>query len=193
VVDIGLIGCLPLEHGAHDSEQRAGDGQQGDLLVRHLHAVCLDSRAEVAPGIWLKGGEHGVVGDVEADEQPAPVRVANGAANEAAVSGEMISAGSSSCEVRASISAPWASTVSTRTASAIAQMSARPPAGTAMAAMTLNHLSGGPFILGLGASGPQVVEGWYGMPFEKPARHANRVIGSGAPVPSGSPAGSRDR
>src|SRR5271154_3261395 len=51
---------------------------------------------------------------------------------------------------------------------AIMQMSARQPAAAAMAAMTLDHLSGGRFILGLGVSGPQVVEGWYGMPFAKP-------------------------
>lgn len=51
---------------------------------------------------------------------------------------------------------------------AIVQMSARTPAATAMAAMTLDHLSGGRLILGLGASGPQVVEGWYGAPYPKP-------------------------
>ena len=50
----------------------------------------------------------------------------------------------------------------------IVQMSARTPAATAMAAMTLDHLSGGRVILGLGASGPQVVEGWYGQPYPKP-------------------------
>ena len=47
-------------------------------------------------------------------------------------------------------------------------MSARQPAAAAMAAMTLDHLSGGRVILGIGVSGPQVVEGWYGMPFAKP-------------------------
>src|SRR2546423_1464460 len=47
-------------------------------------------------------------------------------------------------------------------------MSARQPAATAMAAMTMDHLSGGRFVLGLGVSGPQVVEGWYGMPFARP-------------------------
>src|SRR3954469_5318122 len=47
----------------------------------------------------------------------------------------------------------------------IVQMSARTPTATAMAALTLDHLSGGRFVLGLGASGPQVVEGWYGQPY----------------------------
>ncbi|GAC1437564.1 MAG: LLM class F420-dependent oxidoreductase [Solirubrobacteraceae bacterium] len=60
--------------------------------------------------------------------------------------------------------------------SAIVQMSARQPAATAMAAMTLDHLSGGRFILGLGVSGPQVVEGWYGMPFEKPLARTREYI-----------------
>jgi F420-dependent oxidoreductase-like protein len=60
---------------------------------------------------------------------------------------------------------------------AITQMSARQPAATAMAAMTLDHLSGGRFILGLGVSGPQVVEGWYGMPFEKPLARTREYVG----------------
>src|ERR1700756_677814 len=64
-----------------------------------------------------------------------------------------------------------------RLGTAIVQMSARQPAATAMAAMTLDHLSGGRFILGLGASGPQVVEGWYGMPFEKPLARTREYIG----------------
>jgi F420-dependent oxidoreductase-like protein len=64
-----------------------------------------------------------------------------------------------------------------RLGSAIVQMSARQPAATAMAAMTLDHLSGGRFILGLGVSGPQVVEGWYGVPFEKPLARTREYIG----------------
>jgi F420-dependent oxidoreductase-like protein len=60
---------------------------------------------------------------------------------------------------------------------AITQMSARQPTATAMAAMTLDHLSGGRFILGLGVSGPQVVEGWYGMPFAKPLARTREYIG----------------
>jgi F420-dependent oxidoreductase-like protein len=60
---------------------------------------------------------------------------------------------------------------------AITQMSARQPAATAMAAMTLDHLSGGRFVLGLGVSGPQVVEGWYGMPFGKPLARTREYIG----------------
>ena len=59
---------------------------------------------------------------------------------------------------------------------AIMQMSARQPAAAAMAAMTLDHLSGGRVILGLGVSGPQVVEGWYGMPFEKPLARTREYI-----------------
>jgi F420-dependent oxidoreductase-like protein len=70
-----------------------------------------------------------------------------------------------------------ASTKRLKLGSAIVQMSARQPAATAMAAMTLDHLSGGRFILGLGVSGPQVVEGWYGMPFEKPLARTREYIG----------------
>lgn len=50
---------------------------------------------------------------------------------------------------------------------AIMQMPARTPAMTAMTAATLDHLSGGRFLLGLGVSGPQVVEGWHGVPYGK--------------------------
>jgi len=54
-----------------------------------------------------------------------------------------------------------------RLGTGIAQLSARAPTATAMAALTLDHLSGGRMILGMGVSGPQVVEGWYGAPFGK--------------------------
>jgi F420-dependent oxidoreductase-like protein len=52
--------------------------------------------------------------------------------------------------------------------SAIWQMPGRTPANTAMTAMTLDALSGGRMLLGLGLSGPQVVEGWHGVPYGKP-------------------------
>lgn len=50
----------------------------------------------------------------------------------------------------------------------IMQISARTPAAAAMHAVTLDYLSGGRLILGIGVSGPQVVEGWYGQPYPKP-------------------------
>ena len=59
---------------------------------------------------------------------------------------------------------------------AIMQMSARTPAATAMTAMTMDHLSGGRFVLGLGVSGPQVVEGWYGQPYPKPLARTREYI-----------------
>jgi len=59
----------------------------------------------------------------------------------------------------------------------IVQLSARTPSGTAMAALTMDHLSGGRHILGLGVSGPQVVEGWYGQPFGKPLARTREYIG----------------
>ena len=52
--------------------------------------------------------------------------------------------------------------------SSIMQMPARSPAMTAMTAITLDQLSGGRFLLGLGLSGPQVVEGWHGRPYGRP-------------------------
>ncbi len=61
-----------------------------------------------------------------------------------------------------------AQTSQIRLGTAIMQMPARTPAMTAMTAMTLDQLSGGRMLLGLGLSGPQVVEGWHGQPYGKP-------------------------
>jgi F420-dependent oxidoreductase-like protein len=61
-----------------------------------------------------------------------------------------------------------ASTTRIKIGSAIMQMPGRTPANTAMTAATLDLMSGGRFILGLGTSGPQVVEGWHGQPWGKP-------------------------
>jgi F420-dependent oxidoreductase-like protein len=61
-----------------------------------------------------------------------------------------------------------ASTTTLKVGSAIMQIPARTPANTAMTAMTLDLMSGGRFLLGLGVSGPQVVEGWHGQPWGKP-------------------------
>lgn len=61
-----------------------------------------------------------------------------------------------------------AQTKTIKLGTAIMQLPARSPAMTAMTAMTLDALSGGRFLLGLGTSGPQVVEGWHGVPFGKP-------------------------
>ena len=59
---------------------------------------------------------------------------------------------------------------------AIMQIPARTPANTAMTAMTLNQLSEGRFLLGLGVSGPQVVEGWHGQPYGKPLRKTREYV-----------------
>ncbi len=59
---------------------------------------------------------------------------------------------------------------------AIMQMPARTPAMTAMTAMSLDALSGGRFILGLGPSGPQVVEGWHGVPYGRPLTRTREYI-----------------
>src|SRR5215510_10378556 len=61
-----------------------------------------------------------------------------------------------------------ATTTRLRIGSAIMQMPGRSPANTAMTAATLDLMSGGRFLLGLGTSGPQVVEGWHGQPWGKP-------------------------
>jgi F420-dependent oxidoreductase-like protein len=63
-----------------------------------------------------------------------------------------------------------------RLGTGVAQLAARTPAATAMAALTLDHLSEGRVILGLGVSGPQVVEGWYGQPFAKPLSRTREYV-----------------
>lgn len=82
-----------------------------------------------------------------------------------------------------------ASTQRLKLGTAITQISARTPASTAMTALTLDHLSGGRVILGLGVSGPQVVEGWYGQDYAKPLARTReyieivrRIIAREAPV-----------
>ncbi len=89
----------------------------------------------------------------------------------------------------------WGSrTRQVRLGTALCQLSARTPTAMAMAALTLDHLSGGRFVLGLGVSGPQVVEGWYGQSFEKPLARTTeyvdivrRAIAREAPVTSNGP------
>lgn len=74
--------------------------------------------------------------------------------------------------------ASWvlARTTRIRVGTAIMQMPARTPSCTAMSAMTLNALSGGRFILGLGPSGPRVVEGWHGVPYGRPLGRTREYI-----------------
>ncbi|HEY4853042.1 MAG TPA: LLM class F420-dependent oxidoreductase [Streptosporangiaceae bacterium] len=59
---------------------------------------------------------------------------------------------------------------------AVSQLSARPPATLAMAAMTMDHLTGGRVIVGIGTSNPQVVEGWYGQPYPRPLERTREYI-----------------
>ncbi len=74
--------------------------------------------------------------------------------------------------------AAWilAQTSKIKVGTAIMQMPARSPAMAAMTAMTLAELSGGRFVVGLGASGPQVVEGWHGVPYGRPVTRLKEYI-----------------
>ncbi len=72
---------------------------------------------------------------------------------------------------------------------AVSQLSARPPATLAMTAMTMDHLTQGRVLLGIGTSNPQVVEGWYGQPYPRPLERTReyvdilrKVIARGEPV-----------
>src|SRR4051794_30290862 len=72
----------------------------------------------------------------------------------------------------------WVAAQTTRidVGSAIFQIPARTPTMTAMTAATLDVLSGGRFRLGLGVSGPQVSEGWYGVKFDKPLARTREYV-----------------
>ena len=74
--------------------------------------------------------------------------------------------------------AAWilAQTEKIKVGTAIMQMPGRTPAMTAMTAMTLDSLSGGRFILGLGPSGPQVIEGWHGVAYGRPLTRTKEYI-----------------
>jgi F420-dependent oxidoreductase-like protein len=69
-----------------------------------------------------------------------------------------------------------AATQRVKLGTAVCQMSARTPVATAMSALTLDHLSNGRVMLGLGASGPQVVEGWYGQEYPKPLARTREYV-----------------
>ena len=69
-----------------------------------------------------------------------------------------------------------ANTSTIRLGTSVAQLSARTPTACAMAALAMDHLSGGRMILGLGVSGPQVVEGWYGQPYAKPVTRTREYV-----------------
>ena len=72
----------------------------------------------------------------------------------------------------------WLGALTTRIrlGTAIMQMPGRTPANAAMTAMTLNQLSGGRFLLGLGLSGPQVVEGWHGVSYAQPLARTREYV-----------------
>jgi F420-dependent oxidoreductase-like protein len=71
----------------------------------------------------------------------------------------------------------WGSRTRTmKLGTAVSQISARAPTAMAMAAQTVDHLSGGRMIVGLGASGPQVVEGWYGQPYLRPLERTREYV-----------------
>ena len=69
-----------------------------------------------------------------------------------------------------------AQTETIKLGTAVVQLSARTPTSCAMHALSLDLLSNGRFMLGLGVSGPQVVEGWYGQPFPKPLARTREYI-----------------
>ncbi|MGV0834351.1 LLM class F420-dependent oxidoreductase [Mycolicibacterium thermoresistibile] len=72
--------------------------------------------------------------------------------------------------------AHWGVPTNMRLGTAVCQMSARTPTAMAMAALTIDHLSNGRMVVGIGASGPQVVEGWYGQPYPRPLERTREYV-----------------
>src|ERR687883_892794 len=106
-----------------------------------------------------------------ADEQLRLVREAEAAGYDSVWAAEAY--GSDAATVLAWLAAQ---TERIRIGSAIFQMPARTPAMTAMTAATLDELSGGRMILGIGPSGPQVAEGWHGQPFARQLRRTREYV-----------------
>jgi F420-dependent oxidoreductase-like protein len=74
------------------------------------------------------------------------------------------------------IAAAATATERIRLGTGIVQLGTRTPAMLAMSAMSLQRISGGRFVLGLGTSGPQVMEGWHGVPFDRPVARTRETI-----------------
>src|SRR4029079_18554149 len=82
-----------------------------------------------------------------------------------------------------------AQTSTVRLATGIVQLGARTPAMLAMSALSMQVLSHGRFVLGLGTSGPQVMEGWHGVSFDKPIRRTRETIETIRAIPAGEKVG----
>ena len=115
----------------------------------------------MAPKLGLNLGYWGI--GPQGDEAVAVVQAAEKAGFDSVWAAE--SYGSDVVSVLAWL-APQTTTI--KLGAAILQVPARPPAAAAMAGATIDALSGGRFIFGFGPSGPQVSEGWYGVPYAKP-------------------------
>ena len=117
-------------------------------------------------GYWGRGPREGFVEEAREAERLGydSVWVAESWGNDAFTYGAWIAANTSTIKI----------------GTGVVQLAARTPSATAMAAVTLDHLSGGRVILGLGVSGPQVVEGWYGQPSNRPLART-RVRGDHPP------------
>lgn len=115
----------------------------------------------MAPALGINLGYWGI--GPRGDEAIEIVRLAEAAGYDSAWVAE--SYGSDVVSVLAWLAAQ---TETIKLGAAIMQVPARPPAAAAMAGATIDALSGGRFIFGFGPSGPQVSEGWYGVPYAKP-------------------------
>jgi F420-dependent oxidoreductase-like protein len=113
-------------------------------------------------GYWGAGPRQGFVEDAQEAERLGydSVWVAESWGNDAFTYAAYIAANTSTIKI----------------GTGIVQMAARTPTATAMAAVTLDHLSDGRLILGLGVSGPQVVEGWYGQPSNRPLARTREYV-----------------
>ena len=111
-----------------------------------------------------------------ADPRPAGDLVAAAQRAEALGFDSLWTGESWSSDAFAPLAAVAGSTSSIRLCTGIAQIGARPPTTAAMHAITLDGLSGGRAVLGLGVGGPQVAEGWYGRPFQRPLGRTREYV-----------------
>jgi F420-dependent oxidoreductase-like protein len=147
------------EDGARTIGRRVGPGKAAPASERKIAPMKLG----VQLGYWGLG--------LSADDQIAIVREAERAGYDSVWSAEAY--GSDAATVLAWLAAQ---TETIKLGSAIFQIPGRSPALTAMTAATIDQLSGGRMLLGIGSSGPQVAEGWHGQRFARQIQRTREYI-----------------
>ena len=156
------VGAGVREHGGQRHGEVHGLGRYGPLPTTARRDGKRAMKLGVVLGYWGAAPREGFVELAQEAERLGydSIWVAESWGNDAFTFGAWVAAHTSTIKI----------------GTGVVQIAARTPTATAMAAVTLDHLSNGRLILGLGVSGPQVVEGWYGQPSNKPLARTREYI-----------------